>query len=123
MAVSTPATDGKRVYAVYGTGDLVCVDLEGKPVWIRSLAEEYGPFRNRWGMSASPILVGELLVVQVDHWGQSYLLAVDARTCRVIAMAAIDNLIKGAAGQAIQNMNLMLGLEETRGLRAQALHP
>ncbi len=82
MAVPTPATDGKRVYALYGTGDLVCVDLDGKPVWIRSLAEEYGPFRNRWGMAASPLLVGDLLVIQVDHYSKSYLLAVDAATGR-----------------------------------------
>jgi outer membrane protein assembly factor BamB len=47
---------------------------------MRSLAQEYGPFRNRWGMGTSPILVGDLLVVQVDHWGQSYLLAVDPKT-------------------------------------------
>lgn len=80
MAVPTPTTDGQRVYALFGTGDLVCLDFAGKPVWMRSLAEEYGPFRNRWGMSASPILVGELLVVLVDHFGQSYLLAVDAKT-------------------------------------------
>jgi N-acetyl-gamma-glutamyl-phosphate reductase len=50
-------------------------------------------------------------------------LAVDVRTRRVIAMAVIDNLVKGAAGQAIQNMNLMLGLEETQGLLAPALYP
>jgi outer membrane protein assembly factor BamB len=80
MAVPTPATDGKYLYALFGTGDLACLDFAGKPVWIRSLAEEYGPFRNRWGMGASPILVGGLLVVQVDHWGQSYLLAVDAHS-------------------------------------------
>ena len=80
MAVPTPATDGKRVFALFGTGDLVCVDLDGKPVWVRSLAQEYGPFRNRWGMASSPLLAGELLVVQVDHWGQSYLLGVDAAT-------------------------------------------
>lgn len=49
--------------------------------------------------------------------------AVDSRTRRVIAMAVIDNLVKGAAGQAMQNMNLMLGLEETRGLLAPALYP
>jgi outer membrane protein assembly factor BamB len=80
MAVPTPATDGKRVYALFGTGDLVCLDFEGKPVWMRSLAQEYGPFRNRWGMAASPLLVDGLLVVQVDHWGRSYLLGVDAAT-------------------------------------------
>ena len=43
-------------------------------------------------------------------------IAVDRRTGRAMAFAAIDNLWKGAAGQAIQNLNLMLGLEETEGL-------
>ena len=80
MAVPTPATDGQRVFALFGTGDLVCVDFEGRPVWVRSLAQEYGPFRNRWGMAASPILVDDLLVVQVDHSGPSYLLGVEPAT-------------------------------------------
>lgn len=47
----------------------------------------------------------------------------DERTQRVSCFAAIDNLVKGAAGSAIQNMNLMLGLHEAEGLRAQALGP
>jgi N-acetyl-gamma-glutamyl-phosphate reductase len=42
--------------------------------------------------------------------------AVDGPTGRVMAFAAIDNLWKGAAGQAIQNLNLMLGFDETEGL-------
>ncbi len=41
----------------------------------------------------------------------------DPRTGRVIMMGAMDNMVKGAAGQAIQNMNLMFGLSETAGLR------
>lgn len=41
---------------------------------------------------------------------------VDARTGRAVVVSAIDNLTKGAAGQAVQNMNLMLGLPETEGL-------
>jgi len=41
---------------------------------------------------------------------------VDDRTQRLILMAAIDNLVKGAAGQAVQNMNLMFGLDEAAGL-------
>ena len=40
----------------------------------------------------------------------------DAATGRAIIVSAIDNLVKGAAGQAIQNMNLILGCEETAGL-------
>lgn len=43
-------------------------------------------------------------------------LRIDHRTNKVIVVSAIDNLIKGAAGQAIQNMNLMFGIEETKAL-------
>jgi len=47
----------------------------------------------------------------------------DARTNRVLALAAIDNLGKGAAGQMIQCANLMLGLEETAGLTSAGVYP
>jgi N-acetyl-gamma-glutamyl-phosphate reductase len=42
--------------------------------------------------------------------------ALDAKTGRAVVVSAIDNLVKGAAGQAVQNMNLMLGYRETEGL-------
>jgi N-acetyl-gamma-glutamyl-phosphate reductase len=48
---------------------------------------------------------------------------IDAEGERLVVVSAIDNLVKGAAGQAIQNMNLMLGLPETMGLEALALFP
>jgi N-acetyl-gamma-glutamyl-phosphate reductase len=41
----------------------------------------------------------------------------------VIIVSAIDNLTKGASGQAIQNFNLVMGLEETRGLLFPGVHP
>jgi N-acetyl-gamma-glutamyl-phosphate reductase len=41
----------------------------------------------------------------------------------VIVQSVIDNLVKGAAGQAVQNMNLMFGIEESAGLDALALLP
>jgi N-acetyl-gamma-glutamyl-phosphate reductase len=48
---------------------------------------------------------------------------IDTRTGRIIIISAIDNLIKGASGQAIQNMNLLCGLKEETGLPAVALFP
>ncbi len=48
---------------------------------------------------------------------------VDQRTKRVIVVSAIDNLIKGQAGQGVQCLNLMLGLEETTGLPQRAFYP
>ena len=48
---------------------------------------------------------------------------IDPRTNRIIMMGAIDNLVKGAAGQAVQNMNLMFGLKESEGLELVPLFP
>ena len=58
--------------------------------------------------------------------GSNYCLihpAIDRRTGRLVVISCIDNLVKGAAGQAIQNMNLMLGLPETSGLEMPAVFP
>ncbi len=48
---------------------------------------------------------------------------VDSRTGRIIIVSAIDNLVKGASGQAVQNMNLVCGLPETMGLESLAIFP
>ena len=47
----------------------------------------------------------------------------DERTHRVIMMGALDNLVKGAAGQAVQNMNILFGLEENTGLKLMPVFP
>ena len=59
-------------------------------------------------------------------WGNNLCLihpTIDHRTGKLIVISCIDNLVKGGAGQAIQNMNLMLGLPETAGLEALAVYP
>ncbi len=48
---------------------------------------------------------------------------IDPRTNRVIVVSALDNLVKGAAGQAVQNMNVMFGLDEKAGLTQAPLYP
>ena len=48
---------------------------------------------------------------------------IDERTGRIIMMGAIDNLVKGAAGQAVQNMNLLFGLPESEGLELVPMFP
>lgn len=48
---------------------------------------------------------------------------IDSRTNRLIIVAAIDNLLKGASGQAVQNMNIMAGLEEDSGITSLPLFP
>lgn len=59
-------------------------------------------------------------------WASNYCLVypvIDDRTGRLIVISCIDNLVKGAAGQAVQNMNLMFGLDETLGLSSPPVYP
>ncbi|HIU63441.1 MAG TPA: N-acetyl-gamma-glutamyl-phosphate reductase, partial [Candidatus Avacidaminococcus intestinavium] len=48
---------------------------------------------------------------------------IDERTGKIVVMSVLDNLVKGAAGQAVQNMNVMFGLKETMGLRQLPIYP
>ncbi len=68
----------------------------------------------------------DLLPTTADVLGSNYCdigLKVDQRNNRLILISAIDNLVKGASGQAVQNMNLMLGLEESLGIEVVPLYP
>lgn len=59
-------------------------------------------------------------------YGSNYLyigIYADDDSGQVILVSALDNLCKGASGQALQNMNLMLGIEEAKGLRGMGVHP
>lgn len=80
MASASPVTDGRHLYAFFGTGDVFCFDLDGGLVWQRALADEYGPFENRFGASSSPLLFEDSVILQCDHYGASYVVALDKQT-------------------------------------------
>jgi N-acetyl-gamma-glutamyl-phosphate reductase len=68
----------------------------------------------------------DLLPSTADVFGSNYCdigFKIDQRNNRLILISAIDNLVKGASGQAIQNMNLMLGLEESMGIDHLPIYP
>jgi outer membrane protein assembly factor BamB len=80
LATPTPVTDGKRIYAWFGNGQAVALDLDGRELWKRHLGQEYGSFLNLWGHGSSPTLYKDLVIFLVDHQPRSYLLALDAAT-------------------------------------------
>jgi outer membrane protein assembly factor BamB len=73
-------TDGTRVYAVFGTGQIVAVDMKGARVWQRDLAAEYGAWQINWGHGSSPIVYRDTVILPCFHEPTSYLIALDART-------------------------------------------
>jgi outer membrane protein assembly factor BamB len=86
MASPSPATDGRRVYAMTGAGVLKAFELDGRELWTRDLQKDYGPFGLNWGYASSPFLFEEALYVQVLHGMKtddpSYLLRIDPATGR-----------------------------------------
>lgn len=79
-ASATPATDGERVYASFGSRGLVAVTLEGEPVWHREL----GRIDNYHGTAGSPLLYGDRLITYQDQSSGSFIAALDKRTGDVI---------------------------------------
>ena len=80
LASPSPVTDGRMVYAWFGTGQIVALDMDGKVVWARHLGKEISPFDINWGHGSSPTLYQDSLILLCDHAPSSYLLAVDKRT-------------------------------------------
>ena len=80
LASASSVTDGSLVYALFGTGQLVALDMDGQLVWERHLGEEYSPFQLSWGHASSPTLYEDLLILLCDHVPAAYLLALDKRT-------------------------------------------
>jgi outer membrane protein assembly factor BamB len=79
-AQASPVADSERVVSFFGSSGLVCYDHQGKRLWKLPL----GPFKNNYGAGSSPILVGDLVILNQDHDIDSFLIAVDKRSGTVV---------------------------------------
>jgi outer membrane protein assembly factor BamB len=79
-AAPTPASDGKLIYAFYSSNDLACLDLDGNLKWFRGLAHDFPHAGNDVGMSSSPVVIGDVVVAQVECQGDSFAAGIDKQT-------------------------------------------
>lgn len=108
-AAPTPASDGKHIYAFYSSNDLVCLDLQGNLVWYRGLTHDYPKAGNDVGMSSSPVIAKETVIVQIENYGDSFAAGIDANTGETrwrLDRKAISNwcspaILKGKNGEEI----------------------
>ncbi len=77
LASPSCVTDGKLIYAWFGTGQLVALTLEGKLAWKRHIGKEYAPFQILWGHGSSPLVYKDTLILLCEHPAGAYLLALD----------------------------------------------
>ncbi len=80
IACNTPASDGELVFAFFSTNDLACFDLDGNLKWLRGLAFDYPTMRNDVGMGSSPLVVGDVVMVQCENQGESFIAGLDKKT-------------------------------------------
>lgn len=78
FASASPVTDGILVFAFFGSHGLYCLDTTGKLVWKKDLGEMHS--KHGHGEGSSPALHGDTLIINWDHEGQSYLVALDKHT-------------------------------------------
>ncbi|MHC4681194.1 MAG: outer membrane protein assembly factor BamB family protein [Planctomycetota bacterium] len=96
-AASSPVTDGKIVVYFFGSGELVCFDVDGSLRWKRNIQDDYGPFAFLWTFASSPTLFDGRLYVQIlqrdvpvsgrglqGQMNESYLLAVDPQSGKTL---------------------------------------
>jgi outer membrane protein assembly factor BamB len=79
-AAPSPSTDGKHVWAFFGTGHLACFDFDGKLVWESNLKERHGEYDHWHGYSSTPLLVGDTLYQMCIRMKEPYILAIDKLT-------------------------------------------
>lgn len=80
LAAPTPVTDGRRVYAIFPTGEIAAFDFSGKQIWARNI----GPLDNTYGYAASLAIHQDLLLIQIDRGqpedSQSKIVALSTQT-------------------------------------------
>ena len=120
VAAPTPASDGQRIFAFYSSNDLVCLDLDGNLLWYRGLGHDYPKAGNDVGMSSSPVVVGETVVVQVESQGDSFAAGIDVETGETRWRIARPNAANWASPGALatKDGNGLVLLTSGKGLTA-----
>ncbi len=72
VAAPTPASDGHLIFALFSSNDLACLDLDGNLRWYRGLTHDYPTAANDVGMSSSPLVIGDTVIVQIENKGDSF---------------------------------------------------
>ncbi len=80
VAAPTPSSDGERIFALFSSNDLVCLDLDGNPLWLRALTVENPNAFDDRGLASSTWVTGDTLIVQVGCSGDSFAMGIDTAT-------------------------------------------
>lgn len=78
VAAPTPASDGERIFALFSSNDLLCLDLDGNLLWLRGLTRDYPNASNSLGMSSSLTVADGVLIAMLENDSESFTAGLDA---------------------------------------------
>jgi outer membrane protein assembly factor BamB len=79
VAAPSLASDGRRLFALYSSNDLICLDLDGNLLWMRGLTWDYPNASNSLGLASSPVVAGNTLVVQSENDSNSFAAGIEIK--------------------------------------------
>jgi len=118
-ATATVACDGKRVFAFFGSAGMFCYNLNGKKIW----EQRSGPFRDEYGAGSSPILFDGKVIINQDHDIDSFLIAYDCETGRVLWKTARPDAVRSYSTPCIWTNNGKPELLVAGALQLAAYNP
>ncbi len=80
VAAPSPASDGRRVFALFSSNDLICLDLDGNLWWLRGLTLDYPNASNSLGLSSSLVVSDGVVVAQIENESESFAAGISAET-------------------------------------------
>ncbi|QDV67564.1 outer membrane biogenesis protein BamB [Rosistilla carotiformis] len=83
-AAPTPASDGEKIFALYSSCDLVCLDREGGIVWYRGLGVDHPKTGSDVSMSSSPVVIDDVVMVQLECQGDSFVAGLDKNSGKTL---------------------------------------
>ena len=81
-ASNSPVTDGEHVYAYFGSRGLYCYDMQGNLQWEKDLGDM--AIKMSFGEGSSPVLYGDVIILNWDHEGDSFIITLDKRTGEMV---------------------------------------
>jgi outer membrane protein assembly factor BamB len=100
-AQATPACDGQRLYVFFGSYGIICYDLQGRRLWEHRM----GPFQDEYGSASSPVLVDDKVIIQQDHDANSFLMALDGKSGKMIWKSERPNAVRSYSTPAVWTRN------------------
>lgn len=116
VAASTPCSDGKHVFALFSSNDLICLDLDGNLKWLRGLTYDYPNASNSLGMASSPIVAGGVLVVQSENDSESFAAGIDVVSGENRWMKTRPKMANWTSPVVLSGAQEVVALQSSKGL-------